>query len=141
MYRYFEDSYRRNCRKKLANYFYQIINGSTGEHNHIWAFIIKSIHFSSPLIFLSIYLFAPLWICLPTMVMFAGTICSFIYLKGCLVSTIEYKLNNVKFVNIVDPFLLLCGYPINNDTRHIISQYILALQFIGVLAILYFRFK
>jgi hypothetical protein len=141
MYAYFEDSYRRKCREKLANYFYQIINGSTGEHNHIWAFVIKSIHFSSVLFFLLIYLFAPLWMCISGTVMFAGIICSFIYLKGCLLSTIEYKLNTVKFVNIVDPYLLLCGYPINNDTRYIISQYILSLQFIVLLAILYFRFK
>ena len=138
MYAYFEDSYRISCRKELANYFYQIING---EHNHIWAFVIKALHFSlfSPII--CIYLFGPLWLCLTALAISVCFMCGFIYLKGCFISTLEYKLDSNNFINIIDPCLVLCGYPITYNTRDNATRYIVSLLFIIALAILYFRFK
>jgi len=138
MQSYFEDSYRISCRKELANFFYQIING---QHNHIWAFVIKANHFTFPSYGILIYLCCPLWMCLTTLVLSLFTWAGFIYLKGCFISSVEYKLDSDNFINIIDPFLVICGYPITDDTRYTFTQYIASVHFIIVFAILYFRFK
>jgi len=141
MDKYFEDSYRRNCRKDLANYFYQNINDPTGQYNHIWAFVIKSFHFTVPIYACLIYLCGPLWLGLFTLVLSICSWCLFMYLKGCFVSNVEYKLNSDNFINIIDPYLVMCGYPITEDTRYNGTQYIVLIHFIIAFAILYFRLK
>ena len=138
MYRYFEDSYRISCRKEIANYFYQIING---QHNHIWAFVIKANHFTFPSYIMLIYLWCPLWLCLIVLVLSLCTWTVFIYLKGCFISSLEYKLDSDKFINIVDPCLVICGYPVTDISRYTVTQYIATLHFVIVFVILYFRFK
>ena len=141
MDKYFEDSYRRNCRKDLANYFYQNINDPTGQYNHIWAFVIKSFHFTVPIYACLIYLCGPLWLGLFTLVLSICSWCLFMYLKGCFVSNVEYKLNSDNFINIIDPYLVMCGYPITVETRYNGTQYIVLIHFIIAFAILYFRLK
>lgn len=141
MDKYFEDSYRRNCRKDLANYFYQNINDPTGQYNHIWAFVIKSFHFTVPIYACLIYLCGPLWLGLFTLILSICSWCLFMYLKGCFVSNVEYKLNSDNFINIIDPYLVMCGYPITEDTRYNGTQYIVLIHFIIAFAILYFRLK
>ena len=141
MDKYFEDSYRRNCRKDLANYFYQNINDPTGQYNHIWAFVIKSIHFTVPIYACLIYLCGPIWLGLITLALSICSWCLFMYLKGCFVSNVEYKLNSDNFINIIDPYLVICGYPITEETRYNGTQYIVLIHFIIAFAILYFRLK
>ena len=141
MDKYFEDSYRRNCRKDLANYFYQNINDPTGQYNHIWAFVIKAIHFTVPIYACLIYLSGPIWLGLFTLILSICSWCLFMYLKGCFVSNVEYKLNSDNFINIIDPYLVMCGYPITEDTRYNGTQYIVLIHFIIAFAILYFRLK
>jgi hypothetical protein len=141
MDKYFEDSYRRNCRKDMANYFYQNINDPTGQYNHMWAFVIKAFHFTVPIYACLIYLCGPIWLGLFTLVL---SICSwslFMYLKGCFLSNVEYKLNSDNFINIIDPYLVMCGYPITEETRYNGTQYIVLIHFIIAFAILYFRLK
>lgn len=141
MDKYFEDSYRRNCRKDLANYFYQNINDPTGQYNHIWAFVIKAIHFTVPIYACLIYLSGPIWLGLFTLVLSICSWCLFMYLKGCFLSNVEYKLNSDNFINIIDPYLVICGYPITEETRYNGTQYIVLIHFIIAFAILYFRLK
>lgn len=144
MDKYFEDTYRRNCRKELANYFYQKINditSGTETHNHIWAFVIKSLHFTLAYLAYFVYLFAPLWLGLITLVGSLSVWGLFIYLKGCFVSNVEYKLNSENFINVIDPYLVMFGYPINEDTRYSGTLQLVVLYFSIAFAILYFRLK
>lgn len=141
MEKYFEDSYRRKCRKDLANYFYQNINDPTGQYNHMWAFVIKAFHFTVPIYACLIYLCGPIWLGLITLVLSLCSWSLFMYLKGCFVSNVEYKLNSDNFINIIDPYLVMCGYPITEDTRYNGTQYIVLIHFIIAFAILYFRLK
>jgi hypothetical protein len=141
MDKYFEDSYRRNCRKDLANYFYQNINDPTGQYNHIWAFVIKAFHFTVPIYACLIYLCGPIWLGLFTLALSICSWCLFMYLKGCFVSNVEYKLNSDNFINIIDPYLVMCDYPITEETRYNGTQYIVLIHFIIAFAILYFRLK
>lgn len=141
MEKYFEDSYRRKCRKDLANYFYQNINDPTGQYNHMWAFVIKAFHFTVPIYACLIYLCGPIWLGLITLVLSLCSWSLFMYLKGCFVSNVEYKLNSDNFINIIDPYLVMCGYPITEETRYKGTQYIVLIHFIIAFAILYFRLK
>jgi hypothetical protein len=141
MDKYFEDSYRRKCRKDLANYFYQNINDPTGQYNHIWAFVIKAFHFTVPIYACLIYLCGPLWLGLITLFLSLCSWSLFMYLKGCFVSNVEYKLNSDNFINIIDPYLVMSGYPITEETRYKGTQYIVLIHFIIAFAILYFRLK
>jgi len=143
MNKYFEEPYRRNCRKELANYIYQKINDATdsGSHNHIWAFVIKAFHFTAGLATTFIYIYGPLWLSLLTLVVSLFLWGVFIYLKGCFVSNIEYKLDNHNFINVIDPYLVLFGYPINEDTRYIGTLQLVVFYFSIAFTVLYFRLK
>lgn len=79
--------------------------------------------------------------CLTTLVLSLFTWAGFIYLKGCFISSVEYKLDSDNFINIVDPCLVICGYPVTDISRYTAAQYIATLHFVIVFVILYFRFK
>ena len=138
--KYFEDTYRRNCRKELANYIYQKIDDAPYP-NHICAFVIKAIHLITPQLTYLIYLFAPLGLGMFTLILSLLSWTLFIYLKGCFVSNIEYKLNSDHFVNIVDPYLVIFGYPVNSETRYDVTVYLVMFYFITSFIILYIRLK
>lgn len=143
MDKYFEDTYRRKCRKELANYFYKKINDITGteKYNYIWAFVIKSIHFTFAVLAYFIYLFMPLCLGLIILLWSLFVWCLFLYLKGCFVSNVEYKLDSNNFINVIDPYLAIFGYPINEETRYIGTIHLAMLYFSTSFAILYFRLK
>lgn len=140
MDKYLEDSYRRKCRRVITNYFYNKINNSPYP-NHICAFFIKMIHFIMPFITYVIYIYAPLWLAMFTLLLSIISWTMFNYLKGCFISNIEYKLDRHDFVNIVDPYLVIFGYPINHDTRFDGTKYLVTLYFIISFMLLFIRWK
>lgn len=139
MDRYFEETYRRDCKKVLANYVYQIINNFSGNHNRIWAFVIKAIHFKLLLITMLIYLFGPIWFSVVTLIIALGCWGLFLYLKGCFLSIVEYKLDGDNFVNVIDPYLAVMGYPIDQESRYAGTLQIVWVYFSLAFVILYIR--
>jgi hypothetical protein len=140
MEKYFDDSYRKKHKKNIVNYFYHKIDESSYP-NHICAFVIKMVHFITPFLSYVVYAFAPLWLAMFTLV---GSILSwllFIYFKGCFVSNIEYKLDSNNFVNIIDPYLVILGYPVNPETRYDGTVYLVMLYFMTSFILLYIRLK
>jgi hypothetical protein len=138
---YFEDTYRRNCRKMLADFFYQKINNIPGPYNHIWAFVIKSIHFTGGFMAGFIYLFGPMWLSLITLVVSLFFWGLFLYLNGCFVSNVEYKLDSTNFINVIDPYLVIFGYPINEETRYSGTLHLVVFYFSAAFTVLYLRLK
>ena len=136
----FEDSYRRSKRKELVKFFYDKIT-NTGISHPILAFVIKAIHFTFSYFTLLIYLFAPIGFSLFTLVIAIGFWCMFIYLKGCFVSNVEYKLDSNDFINIIDPYLYVLDYSINDETRHMCTWYLAMLYFSFAFVIIYIRLK
>jgi hypothetical protein len=138
MTKYFDITYRKNIRKQLVNYLYERLK-KTNFTPEMLAFMIKSHHFTFPLATFFIYLYAPLlliYIVLFIQFIFIGL---FIYLHGCFVTHLEYKLNKKKFINIIDPYLMYFDYPLNNDTRYFGTMCVVAVYFISIVPILYFR--
>lgn len=140
MNHYFEDAFRRKCRKRLVNFIYQkIIN--TGYSRRLAAFVLNAWHFTLPQLTLLIYCFSPLpfgIFVLCGSFFFLGL---FIYLKGCFISNIEYKLDNASNVNVIEPYLAIMGYPINNDTLYSTTLYLAFIYIAVTLVILYCRLK
>ena len=136
----FDMEYRKKYRKQLVTYLYEKILDTSYPPN-ISAFVIKSIHFIIPYIVYIICLFAPLWLgifALVVSLLFWGL---FTYLNGCFLSNIEYKLDSYRFINIIDPYLVMFGYPINDENRYGGTIYLVYLYFAILFSILYIRFK
>ena len=140
MENYLDDTYRRKCRKELVNFFFNIIDGSSYP-NHICAFVIKMVHFITPFLTFFVYMFAPLWLAIFTLLLSFVSWTLFNYLKGCFVSNIEYKLDSNNFVNIIDPYLVIMGYPINAETRYSGTIYLVMLYYMSSFILLYIRMK
>ena len=137
---YFDMEYRKKCRKQIVAYFYEKILDTSYPPN-ISAFVVKAIHFMIPYIVYIICLFAPLWLGIVALVVSLLFWCLFTYLNGCFLSNIEYKLDSERFINIIDPYLVMFGYPINDENRYSGTIYLVYLYFAIVFSILYIRFK
>ena len=137
---YFDMEYRKKCRKQLVNYLYNKIIDTSYPPN-ISAFVMKAIHFMIPYIVYMICLFAPLWLGIVALVVSLLFWCLFTYLNGCFLSNIEYKLDSDRFINIIDPYLVMFGYPMNDENRYSGTIYLVYLYFAIVFSILYIRFK
>jgi len=138
MVKYLEESYRKDCRKKLVNFIYNYLV-QTKYSNEILAFMIKAWHFTFAYMTIFVFLFAPLWM---------GSILSFIlltflglyiYLKGCFISHLEYKLCKKDFINIVDPYLIAMDYDITDNNRYTGTIIIGVIYFCITLPILFYR--
>ena len=136
----FNEKYRRNKRRELVNDLYDKLEGTGVPHN-ILAFVLKAIHFTMCYFTLLIYLFAPLGISIITLIISIGVWCMFIYTSGCFLSNLEYKLDSRDFINIIDPYLSIANYPINDKTRHTWTWYLVMLYFTISIAIIYIRLK
>ena len=88
-----------------------------------------------------ICLFAPLWLGIVALVVSLLFWCLFTYLNGCFLSNIEYKLDSDRFINIIDPYLVMFGYPMNDENRYSGTIYLVYLYFAILFSILYIRFK
>mgnify|MGYP001195661257 FL=1 len=138
MNKYFDIEYRKKCRKSLVYSIYDyIIN--TNYPPHICGFVIKACHFTIPYIFILITMLAPVTIGIILTILSMITFGMFLYLKGCFVSHLEYKLDNTNFINIMDPYLVILGWDINEVNRYNLTLYLLSLYFILMFTILYLR--
>jgi len=136
---YLDDDYRKKCRKDLVQFFYDILKRANFPDN-ITAFTIKALHLVFPFVAFVIFLFAPLKFTLILLPMLVFFMLLFIYLKGCFVSHLEYKLCPTDFINIMDPYLVIFGWPVNEENRHAITYMLMCAYFALVFPIIYLRF-
>lgn len=139
MNNYLDDEYRKNCRKVLVQFCYDILQKANLPDN-ITAFTIKALHLVFPFVAFVVFLFAPFKLTMVLLPMLLFFIALFVYLKGCFVSHLEYKLCPTDFINIMDPYLAVLGWPINDENRHTITYILMCIYFIFVVSIIYYRF-
>lgn len=140
---YFEKEFRRKQRKELTYLIIEYINYYNMPH-HVVEFIIKSFHFQH--IFLSYFslLFLPKYVFIYVFCVSLFLFILFLYLDGCVLSNVEYKLciKKDKFINIIDPFLYILGKEINTNNRYFYTLYFALLYFLGcILKIIYLYLK
>ena len=131
----FTSAYRQQVRKYLTESFYSWFQSQTTMPPHVLEFVIKSFHFQHIFIaFLSIIML-PFEVYARIFWASACLFCVFIYLDGCILSNIEYKLcsNKKEFINIIDPFLYLIKKTPNTDNRYYYTMFLAVFYFIGCL--------
>ena len=135
---YFDITYRKNLRKKLVNTIYDRLI-KTNTPPEMMAFIIKSHHFTFPLATFPIFIFGPLYLTYIVCAILFMFLILYIYLNGCFISHLEYKLHNKDFINIADPILVILNYPINKENQYLATLYATITYFIIIFFILYMR--
>ncbi len=138
MLNYFDVECRKKYRKQLVNWLYEILK-RTNYPSDILAFVIKAWHFVAPYLCMLIFIFAPIHLAVMLIPLLILYMMMFFYLKGCFVSHLEYKLCPSNAINIMDPYLVLVGWPINDENRHYITHVLIFVYFLFVLPILYVR--
>jgi hypothetical protein len=90
---------------------------STNIPSHVLAFLLKSFHLYIPFFHYLTVVYAPIFISICAVGIYWMINFAFFYFDGCLLSKIEYKLeeNKEKFINVVDPLFHLLDLEI---TKH-----------------------
>ena len=138
MIKYFEESYRKECRKSLVDFLYKYLK-ETKYPTNIIAFILKAWHFTIGYMSIFILLFAPIWVGMIVILLSLFFVGLFFYLKGCFLSHLEYKLNSKDFINIIDPYLISMNYDITNENRSIGTSTIASIYFFITISIFFYR--
>lgn len=137
----FDKEYRTSQRKNLVKYIFDILD-NTQCPNKIWAFIIKSLHFTLPIyLFFFVFILASKNLCIFCYLFLVFFLLLYIYLQGCFISSLEYKLYSKNFINIIDPYIMLFNYKITNDNRFYGTFTIAFTYFLVVSIVLFYRFQ
>ena len=129
----FSNVYRQKVRKQCNETIYHWICNQTSFPPHVLEFVIKSFHFQHIFLSFSSIIVLPFEIFVQIFWISICLFCLFIYLDGCILSNIEYKLCTHKdqFINIIDPFLYLVDKPTTSYNRFYYTLYLAVLYFIG----------
>jgi hypothetical protein len=136
----------RECRKKQGKY---IVNTcleylkTTNTPPHVLVFILKSFHLYGTLFHPFVTVFAPWWLASTAVCILWIIGCAFIYFDGCLLSKLEYELeeNKEKFINVIDPIFYLLGIDIDKSTQWWVTVITIWTYAIIAPCILLYRFK
>ena len=110
--------------------------------NHILAFMIKSGHLHFPIYSLIFFILLPLPLAFLQLFISIVSLSLYIYFDGCILTILEYKLNNNKDdIHIIDGLLYLLEYDITNDNRINVTLIVAGYYFIIVMLILWIRYN
>lgn len=130
--------YRKVLRKKLVEGMLNYMRGS-GLPDKLNGFLLKSLHFHIPWYFLLLFLLLPIDLALYSLIPLLVSLGFFLYLRGCFLTIVEYKLCQDD-TNIIDPYIILCKEEINDKTRYRYTLGVAALYFSIVALILTTRY-
>ena len=129
---FFSKDFRRKIRRILTNKILILVDNFNIPHNVV-EFIIKSFHFQHiAWAYLSLF-FLPKKLFIIIFITSAILFLLFVYLDGCFLSNVEYKLckNKKDFINIIDPYLYILGKEINTNNRYFYTLYFSLLYLLG----------
>ncbi len=108
--------------------------------NNIIAFIIKSGHFHYPMYSLIFILLLPLPLAFFQLFICICSFIFYIYFDGCILTILEYKLNNKNDdIHIIDFLLYALQYDITNENRINVTLILAGYYFVLVFFILWIR--
>ena len=110
----------------------------TGLPDETLGFLLKSLHFHTPWYHMIYFMFLPKPFALLAVVPLLAAFFLFMYLDGCFLTIVEYKLCK-NDMNIIDPYILLGGDEITPTTRYWYTFAISSLYCVLVAIILYCR--
>ncbi len=127
----------KTIRKMLVN---DCINNlrKSGLPDKTLGFLLKSLHFHTPWYHMIYFMFLPKPFALLALVPLLIAFVLFMYLDGCFLTIVEYKLCQ-NDLNIIDPYILLGGDEITPTTRYWYTMAIAIIYFTIAFLILYVR--
>ncbi len=133
-----QQPYRKALRKKIVEGMLNYMRGS-GLPDKLNGFLLKSLHFHIPWYFLLLFILLPIDLALYSLIPLLISLALFLYLRGCFLTIVEYKLSEDD-TNIIDPYIILCKEEINDDTRYRYTLGVAAIYFSIVAIILTTRY-
>ena len=129
---------KKIIRNKIVDFTIYCLR-KTGLPDKMLGFLLKTQHFSTPLYFSILYLLLPIRLAFLALCPLFICVFLFLYLDGCFLSIVEYKLTNNKDNNIIDPYILFFGDEISVDTRYWYTLAVSFVYFVYVFLLLYVR--
>lgn len=142
---YYMYIFSRECRKKAKN---KIVNGLYDLYlkykddrysDDLIVFLIKSLHMHHPVYCMGAVCFGPKIQAIFTYITVILVLIAFIYLNGCFLSALEYKINK-QDVTIADPIIMLFRDDITLENRIFYSISTIGLYLFFALVVLICRF-
>lgn len=129
---------RKRQREKLAEWIIKLVR-STGIPDQVAAFVVKALHYTLPYYLSMSSMFLPLFMTRFLLFMPIVFILLFVYMHGCVISVVEYRLNKNDPVNVIDPILCALGMDINNENRYDMTLFANCLFFFFMLVVYFIR--
>jgi hypothetical protein len=140
MFEMFSYENRIKQRTQLVNCIHKYLKHNTKVPKEVLAFMIKCWHCSIFYIVIVLCLFAPKFLGILGLSISAFFVPLYVYFDGCFISFLEHKILKKNFVNVIDPYLGLFGYDINDSNRIFITPLVVGTYFIFTIFILLYRF-
>lgn len=137
----FNIDFRKDLKNRIVNNLFHLYKKYKSEKytDELLGFIIKSTHLHIPNYCLLIIIFAPMNLAIYTFMCILFVMLLYIYLDGCFLSSLEYKIDN-KRVTIADPYIVLCNDIINYKNRILYTIIFIILYVLLSIIIIYLRF-
>ena len=115
---------RREKRKKIVDYILKQIR-MIDCPDKLSGFLLRCLHLHLPIYLLLMLLYVPLIIANIVIVISVMILIGYIYYGGCILTSVEKELckstdavEDIGYITIVDPLILLNKDKISNETRH-----------------------
>ena len=137
----FSKEYRKQVKTRLVDWLYSCYTENKDERysDDLMVFFIKAWHMYHPITCLFIMGFGPYWFAMFTFWTIILVLVMFIYLNGCFLSTLEYKINGLD-VTIADPIIMLFKDDITYKNRVWYSIATISIYLLFSVGLLMYRF-
>ena len=137
----FSKEYRKQVKKNMVDWLFEKYKEMKNDKysDDLMVFCIKAGHMYHPITCLLIMWLAPYWFAMFTFLTIIGVLIMFVYLNGCFLSTLEYKINNLD-VTIADPIIMLFGGDITYANRVWYSIATISIYLVFCVCLLAYRF-
>ena len=125
---------RDNCIKFLEN-----ICNNIPISNKLLCLIIRSVHFSLPIIIFTVVMCASKFLALLFIIFSFIIVLMYVLFGGCILTILEQRLCKENYT-VVDPFIKLFGLEINSKNRKSFTLCIMLPLLVIIVLIFYFRF-
>ena len=123
-----------NCIKFLEN-----ICNNIPISNKLLCLIIRSVHFSLPIIIFTVVMCASKFLALLFIIFSFIIVLMYVLFGGCILTILEQRLCKENYT-VVDPFIKLFGLEINSKNRKSFTLCIMLPLLVIIVLIFYFRF-
>ena len=129
----------KDTKTKAIDYL-ELMCTHTGISNHSLGIILRSYHYSAPLIMIIFVIMGNKMLATITITYYLFLVLCWILFNGCFLSMLENRLCDDNF-NIVDPLLEFSSMQINYESRKLVSHYVGFCYTILIFGIYLLRFK